>query len=55
MLLGSGLAEKWKKMDLDWKSGSAMASGTRGFLQLADTAPNVGAKSARREGGRGNK
>jgi hypothetical protein len=32
-------------MDSDWKSISAMASGTRGFLKLADTAPNVGAKS----------
>jgi hypothetical protein len=39
-------------MDLDWKSGSAIASGTS-FLQLADTAPNVGAKSERREEERG--
>jgi hypothetical protein len=36
---GSGLALQRKKMDLDWKSGSAMASGMRGFLQLADIAP----------------
>jgi hypothetical protein len=41
-------------MDLDKKSGIAMTSDTRGFLQLADTAPNVGAKSGRREEGRGN-
>jgi hypothetical protein len=40
-------------MDLDWKSSSAMVSGTRGFLQLADIAPNVGAKSGRRDKGRG--
>jgi hypothetical protein len=36
-------------MDLDWKSGSAVASGARDFLQLADTAPNMGAKLGRRE------
>jgi hypothetical protein len=46
---GSGLAEQRKKVDLDWKSGSMTASGMRGFLQLADTTPNVGAKSGRRE------
>jgi hypothetical protein len=40
-------------MDLDWKSGMAMVSGIRGFLQLTDTAPNVGAKLGRREEGRG--
>jgi hypothetical protein len=41
--------EQQKKMDLDWKSGRATASGTRSFLQLVDIAPNVGAKSGRRE------
>jgi alpha-L-arabinofuranosidase len=51
---GSGPAEQRKKMDLDWKSGSATASGTRSFLQLADTAPNVGANLVRREEERGN-
>jgi hypothetical protein len=44
-----GSGQERKKMDLDWKSSSTTASGTRGFLQLADTAPNVGAKSGRRE------
>jgi hypothetical protein len=52
--LGSSLAEQRKKMDLDWKSGSATVSGTRGFLQLAETAPNVQAKLGRREAERGN-
>jgi hypothetical protein len=42
--LGSSLAKQWKKVDLDWKSGSTTASGAGGFLQPADTAPNVGAK-----------
>jgi hypothetical protein len=46
---GSDLAEQRKKVDLDWKSGSAMVSDTRGFLEPADTAPNVGAKSGGRE------
>jgi hypothetical protein len=45
---GSGPAEQ-KKVDLDWKSGSATASDTRGFLQPADTTPDVGAKSGGRE------
>jgi hypothetical protein len=40
-------------MDLDWKSSSATASGTGGFLQPADIAPNVGAKLGVREEGRG--
>jgi hypothetical protein len=52
--LGSGPAEQQKKMDLDWKFGSAMASDTRSFLQLPDTTPNVGAKLGRREEERGN-
>jgi hypothetical protein len=46
---GSGPAEQQKKVDLDWKSDSAMASGTRGFLPPADTTPNMGAKSGGRE------
>jgi hypothetical protein len=46
---GSDPAEQRKKVDLDWKSSSATASDTRGFLQPADTAPNVGAKSGGRE------
>jgi hypothetical protein len=50
---GSGPAEHQKKMDLDWKSDTTTTSGTRGLLQLADIAPNVGAKSGRREEGRG--
>jgi alpha-L-arabinofuranosidase len=50
---GSGPVEQRKQMDLDWKSNSATAFGAKGFLQLADTAPNVGAKSGRREEGRG--
>jgi hypothetical protein len=32
-----------------WKSGSAMASGTRGFLQRTDIVPNVGTKLGGRE------
>jgi hypothetical protein len=47
--LGSSPAEQRKKVDSDWKSSNAMASGMRGFLQLADTAPNMGAKSGGRE------
>jgi hypothetical protein len=50
---GSGPADQQKKMDLDWKSGSTTASDTWSFLQLAGTAPNVGAKPRRREEGRG--
>jgi hypothetical protein len=46
---GSGPAEQWKKVDFDWKFGSATAFGTRGFLQPTDTAPNMGAKSGGRE------
>jgi hypothetical protein len=46
---GSSPAEQRKKVNLDWKSGSATAFGMRGFLQPADTAPNVGAKSGGRE------
>jgi hypothetical protein len=45
---GSDTVEQ-RKVDLDWKSGSATASGTRGFLQHADTSPNVGAKVGGRE------
>jgi hypothetical protein len=40
-------------VDLDWESGSAIASETGGFLQHADTATNVGAKPGGREEGRG--
>jgi hypothetical protein len=43
--VGFGPAEQQKKVDLDWKSGSETASGTRGFLQPTDTGSNVGAKS----------
>jgi hypothetical protein len=50
--LGSGPAEQQKKVDLDGKSGYATVSGTGGFLQPADTAPNVGAKPRGREEGR---
>jgi hypothetical protein len=50
---GSSLAEQWKKVDLDWKSGSATASRTGGFLQPADRAPNVWAKPGGREEGGG--
>jgi hypothetical protein len=50
---GSGLAEQRKKVDLDWKYGSAAVSETEGFLQPAYTAPNVGAKPGGREEGRG--
>jgi hypothetical protein len=50
---GSGPAEQRKKVDLDWKSGSVTASGTGGFLQPADTAPNAGAKPGGREEGIG--
>jgi hypothetical protein len=45
----SGPAEQWKKVDLDWKSGSATTSGMRGFVQPADIAPNMGAKLGGRE------
>jgi hypothetical protein len=51
--LGSRPAEQRKKVDLDWKSGSATASRIGGFLQPADTDPNVGAKPGGREEGRG--
>jgi hypothetical protein len=51
--LGSGLVEQRKKVDLDWKSGGATVSRMGGFLQPADTAPNVGAKPGGREEGRG--
>jgi hypothetical protein len=46
---GSGPAKQRKKVDLDWKSGSATATGTGGFLQPTDTTPNMGAKSGGRE------
>jgi hypothetical protein len=46
---GSDLAEQQNKKDLDWKYGSAIASDMWSFLQLAGTAPNVGAKPGRRE------
>jgi hypothetical protein len=38
-----------QRVDLDWKFGSATAFGTGGFLQPADTTPNMGAKSGGRE------
>jgi hypothetical protein len=50
---GSGPTEQRKKVDLDWKFDSATMSDMRGFLQITDTAPNVGAKSGGREEGRG--
>jgi hypothetical protein len=50
---GSGPAEQGEKVNLAWKSSSTTTSGRRGFLQPADTTPNVGAKSGGREEWRG--